>query len=126
MSNHPYDEQGRYDEQGSYPNDEQPVSDRRATAPDGSRQQQLSRLDELEREIAAERERLNQPDPVASDDRRGQHVDNVREVQLPDLEAKVTESQREAWTLGYQAGLSDAQGGGRTSNPFHPLRQNAY
>ncbi len=46
-------------------------------------------------------------------------------MDLPDLEAKVTESQREAWTLGYQAGLSDAQAGGkRTANPFHPLRQN--
>jgi hypothetical protein len=46
-------------------------------------------------------------------------------VELPDLEAKVTESQRAAWALGYEAGLSDAQAGGKsTANPFHPLRQN--
>ena len=42
----------------------------------------------------------------------------------PDLEAKVTESQREARTLVSQAGLSDARADGRTTaNPFHPLRQ---
>ncbi|MGS0684909.1 hypothetical protein ACVBEQ_07120 [Nakamurella sp. GG22] len=116
MTNHPYDEQP------VRPNDEQSVSDRRATAPDGNRQQQLSRLDELERQIAVERERLSRPDPEPGDVGRNQHLDSVREVQLPDLEAKVTESQREAWTLGYQAGLSDAQNGGQTSNPFHPLR----
>ena len=48
-------------------------------------------------------------------------VDTVREVDVPDLATKVTESQREAWASGYQAGLSDSQSGGRTTtNPFHP------
>ncbi len=90
----------------------------------GSREEQLSRLDKLERDIAIERERLNRPEarPSQTDPRDG--VDGVREVDLPDLESKVTESQREAWTLGYQAGLADAQAGGRsTANPFHPLRE---
>jgi len=96
------------------------------TSPRGSREEQLSRLDKLERDIAIERERLNRPDTDLRDqqgsDRHG--VDPVREVDLPDLESKVTESQREAWTLGYQAGLADAQAGGRsTANPFHPLRE---
>ena len=48
-------------------------------------------------------------------------VDTVREVDVPDLATKVTESQREAWASGYHAGLSDSQSGGRTTtNPFHP------
>lgn len=75
--------------------------------------------------------RLNRPEPDTrqpAETRHGgqqqQRLDTVREMELPELEAKVTESQREAWTLGYQAGLSDAQAGGTTTvNPFHPLRQ---
>jgi hypothetical protein len=190
MTNHPYD-QGR-------PADGQAPTDQL------DREAQLARLDKLERDIAAERERLNRPsagsrhqhgpsgddrqdpryddprfdgvrgseqqsarrdnprednprrdnprdndprfddphggerqdarhddprgaDPRAADPRYGKHqeqVNTVREVELPDLETKVTESQREAWALGYQAGLSDAQAGGRTTpNPFHPLRE---
>jgi hypothetical protein len=108
------------------------VAEHNTAAPNGSREERLAKLDQLEREIAAEREQLNRPDP----DTRHQggsrdggqhrdHLDTVREVELPDLEAKVTESQRAAWSLGYEAGLSDAQAGGKTTaNPFHPLRQN--
>jgi hypothetical protein len=45
------------------------------------------------------------PRPTAASTKgRTPGVDTVREVELPDLEAKVTESQQEAWTLGYQAG----------------------
>jgi hypothetical protein len=109
------------------------VAEHNTAAANGSREERLARLDQLERDIAAEREQLNRPEP---DTRRpagsrdsGQHrdqVDTVREVELPDLEAKVTESQRAAWALGYEAGLSDAQAGARsTANPFHPLRQHA-
>ena len=108
------------------------VAEHSTAAPNGGREERLARLDQFEREIAAEREQLNRPEP---DTRRpaesrdsGQHRDRletVREVELPDLEAKVTESQRAAWALGYEAGLSDAQAGGKsTANPFHPLRQN--
>jgi len=48
----------------------------------------------------------------------------VRTVDLPELEERVTESQREAWALGYQAGIADSQTrtGTPTQNPFHPLR----
>jgi len=89
-------------------NDEWAAQSNTATG-NGSREEQLSRLDQLEREIAVERERLNRPE---SDTRQRagssaggpEQVDTVREVELPDLEAKVTESQQEAWTLGYQAG----------------------
>jgi hypothetical protein len=125
-----------------------------------------SRLDQLEREIAAERERLNRadasnssPDERLRDERRtgGQATDrhvsvgspadpqvrdergadarhgrpteadhrteSVRTVDLPELEERVTESQREAWALGYQAGVADSQTrtGSPTQNPFHPL-----
>jgi hypothetical protein len=80
--------------------------------------------------FSAERERLNRPEQHSTEhsarygDQPQGNWDTVREVNLPDLETKVTESQREAWALGYQAGLSDAQsGGGTTVNPFHPLRQ---
>ena len=98
-------------------------------------EEQFSRLDKLEQVIAAGRERLNRPsadsrdqpgarsgdqyDPRSGD--RQEPVDAVREVDVPDLESRVTGSQREAWALGYQAGLSDAQSGGRTTtNPSHP------
>jgi hypothetical protein len=49
---------------------------------------------------------------------------SVRTVDLPELEERVTESQREAWALGYQAGIADSQTrtGTPTQNPFHPLR----
>jgi len=49
---------------------------------------------------------------------------SVRTVDLPELEDRVTESQREAWALGYQAGIADSQTrtGTPTQNPFHPLR----
>ena len=111
-------------------NDER-VVDRDITAQNGGREERLARLDQLERDIAAEREHLNRPEQDARQqegsrhgDRQRDHLDTVREVELPDLEAKVTESQREAWTLGYQAGLSDAQADGKTTpNPFHPLRE---
>lgn len=99
----------------------------------GTREEQLSRLDQLERDIAAERERLNRPQPDTGDrparygGQQNEQRDTVREVDLPDLETKVTESQREAWALGYQAGLSDAQSGGKTTaNPFHPLREENF
>ena len=118
----------------------------------GDRADRLSRLDQLEREIAAERERLNRadidPNNGRTDDRypddgrtgdrypdqaaeRGAHAENasgrsgsVRTVDLPELEERVTESQREAWALGYQAGIADSQTrtGNPTQNPFHPLR----
>jgi len=110
----------------NYPFDDDRPDGSTAAASQGSREEQLSRLDRLERDIALERERLNRPDvrhegSHRDDSGRG---DAVREVDLPDLESKVTESQREAWTLGYQAGLADAQAGGRTTaNPFHPLRE---
>lgn len=108
----------------------------------GSREERLSRLDQLEREIATERERLNRPDagndpaggrlrderpddkrragPAGADHRTG----SMRTVDLPELEERVTESQREAWALGYQAGIADSQTrtGSPTQNPFHPLR----
>ena len=113
--------------------DELVAEDRTATATtNGSREERLARLDQMQRDIAAERERLNRPEPELreqpeSRDDRGQHRErpgSVRQVDLPDLEAKVTESQREAWRLGYQAGLSDAQAGGTTTaNPFHPLKE---
>ena len=123
-----------------YPSDHDRPAESSAAARHGSREDQLSRLDRLERDIALERERLGRPDvrdeaetrrgdqPRNGDQRYGDHdrdhVDAVREVDLPDLESKVTESQREAWTLGYQAGLADAQAGGpTTANPFHPLRE---
>jgi hypothetical protein len=108
----------------------------------GSREDRLSRLDQLEREIAAERDRLSRSDlgddtadgrlreerqadersaGPAQPDRR---TDSVRSVDLPELEERVTESQREAWALGYQAGIADSQTrtGNPTQNPFHPLR----
>ena len=92
----------------------------------GSHEQRSARLDQLEREIAIERDRLNRPD---DGDRSGrpsgdERVQSVREVGLPELEEKVTESQREAWNLGYQAGIADSQTrtGQHTPNPFHPLR----
>ena len=112
--------------------DELVAEDRRTATANGSREERLSRLDQMERDIAAERDRLNRPEPemgerAESRDDGGQHRErpgSVREVDLPDLEAKVTESQREAWRLGYEAGLSDAQAGGnRTANPFHPLKE---
>jgi len=109
-------------------NDER-VAEGNTAAPGDSREERLSRLDQMERDIAAERERLNRPEPdtrapAGSPRPDPDQVDTVREVELPDLEAKVTESQREAWALGYQAGLSDAQqGGATTAKPFHPLRQ---
>ena len=114
-------------------NEELVAEDRTATATtNGSREERLARLDQMQRDIAAERERLNRPEPAmreqaeSRDDggRRRERLEGVREVDLPDLEAKVTESQREAWRLGYQAGLSDAQAGGKTTaNPFHPLKE---
>jgi hypothetical protein len=95
----------------------------------GRREEQSSRLDQLEREIAIERDRLNRPDdgdqsPVQSGT-GDPHIDSVRAVDLPELEERVTESQREAWALGYQAGVADSQTrtGERTQNPFHPLRE---
>jgi hypothetical protein len=113
--------------------DELVAEDRTATATtNGSREERLARLDQMQRDITAERERLNRPEPGAREQaesrddggQRRERLDSVREVDLPDLEAKVTESQREAWRLGYQAGLSDAQEGGKTTaNPFHPLKQ---
>ena len=94
----------------------------------------LSRLDQLEREIAEERARLTRTDREADqrdarredprqdsrDDRSGSYA----RVDLPELEERVTESQREAWALGYQAGVADSQSrtGDRSVNPFHPLR----
>src|SRR6476469_7976236 len=114
-------------------NDELVAEDRTATATtNGSREERLARLDQMQRDIAAERERLNRPEPERreqaesrdDDGQRRERPGSVREVDLPDLEAKVTESQREAWRLGYQAGLSDAQAGGnRTANPFHPRKE---
>ena len=101
--------------------DAAPGSDR------GSREERLARLDQLEREIATERDRLNRPD---DGDRSGrpavdERVQSLREVDLSELEEKVTEGQREAWNLGYQAGIADSQTrtGQRTPNPFHPLRE---
>ena len=98
----------------------------------GTREERLSRLDQLEREIAAERERLNRPDEAresagresASSDAGDGQSGSVSRVELPELEERVTESQREAWAMGYQAGIADAQAGTteRTRNPFHPLR----
>ena len=113
-------------------NDELVAEDRTATATtNGSREERLARLDQMQRDITAERERLNRPEPDTRQPAGSRHggqqreqFDTVREVELPDLEAKVTESQREAWRLGYQAGLSDAQAGGKTTaNPFHPLKE---
>ncbi len=43
--------------------DERVAEDRTATAPNGSREERLARLDQMERDIAAERERLNRPEP---------------------------------------------------------------
>lgn len=113
----------------------------------GSHEDRLTRLDRLEREIAAERNRLTRSDAGddtagerpgdarRADDRRadarpperarGDHrTDSVRTVDLPELEERVTDSQREAWALGYQAGVADSQTrtGSPTPNPFHPLR----
>ncbi len=130
----------------------------------GSHADRLSRLDQLEREIAEERARLSRADTatdrttdrttdqyadrttdrptdqyadrnaVPAVDRgahRGTGADDgagrdgsVRTVDLPELEERVTESQREAWALGYQAGIADSQTrtGTPTQNPFHPLR----
>jgi hypothetical protein len=95
----------------------------------GSREERLSRLDQLEREIADERNRLNRPEeddqqPARSGDPTDERTGSVRRVDLPELEEKVTESQREAWALGYQAGVADSQNrtGEQTQNPFHPLR----
>lgn len=104
----------------------------------GTRQEQLSRLDQLEREIAVERERLNRASggesrndsgrqtdsAVGHTDRGDRQAGSVAHVDLPELEERVTESQREAWALGYQAGVADAQTrtGEQTLNPFHPLR----
>ena len=94
----------------------------------GSRQERSARLDQLEREIAIERDRLNRPDDGDHQPARSgtghRHTDSVRQVDLPELEEKVTESQREAWALGYQAGIADSQTrtGEPTQNPFHPLR----
>ena len=83
----------------------------------GGRQERSARLDQLEREIAIERDRLNRPDDGDPAPRSGtgdRHPDSVRRVDLPELE-KVTESQREAWALGYQAGIADSQT--RTGEP---------
>ena len=136
----------------------------------GSHADRLSRLDQLEREIAEERARLNSADTDTTTDRyadrdaaqdadrttdryadrttapaadrttdqytdrgtdRGARAEDasgrpssVRTVDLPELEDRVTESQREAWALGYQAGIADSQTrtGTPTQNPFHPLR----
>lgn len=99
------------------------------TDPDrDSRQERSARLDQLEREIAIERDRLSRPDDgdhrPARPGTGDRHPDTVRQVDLPELEEKVTESQREAWALGYQAGIADSQTrtGEPTQNPFHPLR----
>ena len=136
----------------------------------GSHADRLSRLDQLEREIAEERARLNSAGTDTTTDRyadrnaaqdadrttdryadrttapagdrttdqyadrgadRGARAEDasgrpssVRTVDLPELEDRVTESQREAWALGYQAGIADSQTrtGTPTQNPFHPLR----
>lgn len=95
----------------------------------GSREERLARLDQLEREIAVERDRLNRRDdsdqqPARSGRPENERNGSVRQVDLPELEEKVTESQREAWALGYQAGVADSQTrtGEQTQNPFHPLR----
>jgi hypothetical protein len=77
-------------------------------------EEQLSRLDKLEQVISAERERLNRPsadsrdqpgrrsgdqyDPRSGDQQ--EPVDTLREVDVPGLETKVTESQREAGAIG--------------------------
>ena len=109
-----------------------------------SRAERMSRLDQLEREIAIERDQLNSPDTDGehnpgqerpSEERpaegrpagaghAGSRAGSVRTVDLPELEERVTESQREAWALGYQAGVADSQTttGRPTQNPFHPLR----
>ena len=128
-----------------------------------SRSERLSRLDQLEREIAIERDRLTSTDTdtgeragdgrLSGGERMGGErlgserlsgerfsgegsdqarrtgtgagrADSVSSVDLPELEERVTESQREAWALGYQAGVSDSRTstGGPTQNPFHPLR----
>lgn len=93
-----------------------------------SREERSARLDQLEREIAIERDRLNRPDDGDQQPARSgtgdRHTDSVRQVDLPELEEKVTESQREAWAMGYQAGIADSQTrtGEPTQNPFHPLR----
>ena len=111
-------------------NDER-VAEGGTAAANGSREERLARLDQLERDIAAEREQLTRPESDPREQAESGHAGqepghSVREVELPDLEAKVTESQREAWALGYQAGRADAQSGEQTtSNPFHPLRQNS-
>jgi len=123
---------GNYARMNNDPYNDERVTEGDVAAPNGSREERLSRLDQLERDIAAERERLNQPEPDTRQPAGSRHggqqreqFDTVREVELPDLEAKVTESQREAWRLGYEAGLSDARADGQTTaNPFHPLRQN--
>ena len=85
----------------------------RITAQD-TREEHLSRLDQLEHELALERERLDRSDvadpaaagDVRSEGRRDQPVASVRRVDLPELEERVTESQREAWELGYRAGIA--------------------
>ena len=91
--------------------DELVAEDSTATATtNGSREEQLARLDQMQRDIAAERERLNRPEPEVREQpdsrneagQRRERPGSVREVDLPDLEAKVTESQREAWRLGYK------------------------
>lgn len=133
-----------------------------------SRSERLSRLDQLEREIAIERDRLTSTDTdtgeragdgrLSGGERMGGErlgserpsgerfsgerfsgegsdqarrtgtgagrADSVSSVDLPELEERVTESQRKAWALGYQAGVSDSRTstGGPTQNPFHPLR----
>lgn len=106
------------------------TSTRRATGdttPD--RDERSARLDQLEREIAIERDRLNRTDvddqrPALSGNPADRPSGSVPQVDLPELEERVTESQREAWALGYQAGIADSQTrtGGHTPNPFHPLR----
>lgn len=94
----------------------------------GTRQERLTRLDELEQEIAVERERLHRSDDshdsAGSTTGRDERPGSVPRVDLPELEERVTESQREAWALGYQAGVADSQTrtGQPTLNPFHPLR----
>ena len=126
---------GNYQGMTTYPYDGGRPPAGQAAAQQVGLEKQFSRLDKLEQGIEAERERLNRPsadsrdqpgrrsgdqyDPRSGD--RQEPVDAVREVDVPDLESRVTGSQREAWASGYRAGLSDAQSGGRaTTNPFHP------